>query len=79
MLNISSARFASETLRQETNASLAAATAASTSSTEARSTAAGLLADRRVVDRPASAGLPGTMPAADPVADARDALALLVD
>ena len=63
----SSARRASETARQVWKASFAAWTAASTSSTVAKSTAPGLLAGRRVPDRAAAPRRAVNALASDPV------------
>ena len=64
-----SVRFESEVARQAGNAAFAAATAASTSSTEAKSTSRAIAPVAGSKTGPAATGRAGDAPAADPVAD----------
>ena len=56
-----SVRFDSDVARQAGKAALAAATAASTSLVDAKSTCAGDLAGRRIVDGPSRPDVPATL------------------
>ena len=69
ILNMISVRFDSDVARQPGKAALAAATAAPSSSAEAKSTTAGDLAGRGIEDLALATGGPGDPSAADPVAD----------